>query len=76
MGEITKNPGWVKAKKIYADADKEGICQTTMLNALKASGFKQYDYNKGRKGGYTLWYDTTVFPNGFPVQLALEDARA
>ena len=46
-----------------------------MLRSLRSSGFEEYTCNKGKKGAYTIWYDTERFPDGFPVQLALEDAR-
>ena len=75
LGEITRNAGWEKAKKIYADADKEGISYSSMRRSLRSSSFEEYTCNRGKKGAYTIWYDTEKFPDGFPVQLALEDAR-
>ena len=54
---------------------KRALAASSMRRSLRSSGFEEYTCNKGKKGAYTIWYDTERFPDGFPVQLALEDAR-
>ena len=63
LGEMMKNKGYVKTAEAVAAAKKEGIGKTTVYDAASIMKLVTYNYNKGRKGGYSVWYQPDKTPS-------------
>lgn len=63
LGEMMKNKGYVKTAEAVAAAKKEGIGKTTVYDAASITKLVTYNYNKGRKGGYSVWYQPDKTPS-------------
>lgn len=74
LGEMMKNKGYVKTAEAVAAAKKEGIGKTTVYDAAGIMELVTYNYNKGRKGGYSVWYQPDKTPSP-AEQLTLAPAR-
>lgn len=74
LGEMMNNKGYVKTAEAVAAAKKEGICKTTVYDAASIMELVTYNYNKGRKGGYSVWYQPDKAPSP-AEQLTLAPAR-
>ena len=74
LGEMMNNKGYVKTAEAVAAAKKEGIGKTTVYDAAGIMELVTYNYNKGRKGGYSVWYQPDKTPSP-AEQLTLAPAR-
>lgn len=74
LGEMMNNKGYVKTAEAVAAAKKEGIGKTTVYDAASIMELVTYNYNKGRKGGYSVWYQPDKAPSP-AEQLTLAPAR-
>lgn len=74
LGEMMKNKGYVKTAEAVAAAKKEGIGKTTVYDAASIMKLVTYNYNKGRKGGYSVWYQPDKAPSP-AEQFTLAPAR-
>ena len=74
LGEMMNNKGYVKTAEAVAAAKKEGIGKTTVYDAAGIMELVTYNYNKGRKGVYSVWYQPDKTPSP-AEQLTLAPAR-
>ena len=75
LAEMLKNTGWVKVNDALAAAKREGLGRTTLYDAASEMHLQAQSYNKGRKGGYTVWYEPDRPRPASAEQLALTHAR-
>ncbi len=76
LGEMMKNTGWVKVTDACKAAKREAIGRTTLYDAANEMRLKASSYNKGQKGGYTVWHQPDREPPDLAEQLELTYARA
>ena len=73
LGELLKNPGWVRTDNAIAAGKRECISESTIKRAAKEMKLESSTINKGRAGSYTIWFQPDKVTPTLIEQLTLAE---